>query len=94
MYVCMYVYIYIYTHIYTHIYIYIYIYVISLSLSIYIYIYGGFPRPGTIKHAKADAFYERDEESIPYESKKPRGSMKQAYPTLLGMLAWLASGYS
>ena len=66
---------------------YVYIY-------IYIYTHGGFPRPGTTKYAEADTFYERNEESIPYESKKHRSSMKKAYPTLLGMLAWRASGYA
>ena len=82
------------------IYIYIYTYILSLPLSLYVYIYiyiciyGGFPRPVTTKYAKADTFYERNEESIPYESKIHRGSMKQAYPTLLGMLAWYASGYA
>ena len=65
-----------------------------LAKCVYIYIYGGFPRPVTTKYAKADTFYERNEENIPYESKKHRGSMKQAYPTLLGMLAWRVSGYA
>ena len=59
-----------------------------------LYVYGGFPRPGTTKYAKADTIYERNEDNIPYESNKHRGSRKQAYPTLLGMLAWRASGYA
>ena len=74
-------------------YIYIYIY-ISICVCIYIYIYSGFPRPVTTKCAKANTFCERNEENKTYESKKQRGSIKQAYPTLLGMLAWRASGYA
>ena len=56
--------------------------------------YGGFPRPATTKYAKTGTFYERNEENIPCESNKYRGLMKRAYPTLLGMLAWRASGYA
>ena len=47
----------------------------------------------TTKYAKADTFYERNEEAYP-TNRTNRGSMKQAYPSLLGMLAWRASGYA
>ena len=93
LYIYIYIYICVYTYIYTYVYrcrslpLYLSLYIslsISLSLYIYIYIYGGFPRPATTKVAKGKPFDERNEESIPYESKTRRGSMKKAYSTLLG----------
>ena len=36
---------------------------VCMYIYIYIYICGGFPRPVTTKYAKADTFYERNEQT-------------------------------
>ena len=60
--------------------------------------YGGFPRPGTTKYAEADTFYERNEESIPYESKNIGVPLKKHTPhywvCLLGALRGMLRGYA